>query len=202
VTLAGQPLAFRWELARKALHMAWVAVPVAYALGTPRSVVLLGLAIACTIAVIIEVVRSRSRTASAAFQRATGVLLRQHEHHKWSGATWLLLSFLLVVLLFDTRVAIAAMWAVAVGDATATIVGRTVGRHRIGRSPKTIEGSAACVLAAAVGAWMVADLDPGLSVVAGITAGIAEWPSAPLDDNLRIGLGVGGGILLCRMVFS
>ena len=182
--------------------MFWVVVPVAYAFGTSRGVILLGLAIACVVAIVVELVRNWSRPAGAAFRRATGLLLREHEHNGWSGATWLLLSFLLAVLLFDAPVAIAAMWAVAVGDAVATIVGRTIGRHRIGKSPKTIEGSVACAAAAAIGALMVAGLDPALSIAAGLAAATAEWPTSPLDDNLRIGLGVGGGILLCRMVFS
>ncbi len=182
--------------------MFWVVVPVAYALGTSRGVILSGLAIACVVAIVVELVRNWSGPAGAAFRRVTGLLLREHEQHGWSGATWLLISFLLAVLLFDAPVAIAAMWAVAVGDAVATIVGRTIGRHRIGKSPKTVEGSVACAAAAAIGALMVAGLDPALSIAAGLAAATAEWPTSPLDDNLRIGMGVGGGILLCRMVFS
>ena len=94
------------------------------------------------------------------------------------------------------------MWAVAVGDAMAAIVGRTLGRHRVGRSTKTIEGSIACAIITAAGAFVVAQLAPMPSIVAGIAAALGEWPTGPLDDNLRIGLAVGGGILLCRMAFS
>jgi dolichol kinase len=151
---------------------------------------------------VVEFARSRSVHVRTVFDRATGLLLRAHEHHRWSGATWLLLSFLLVVLMFDAPIAIAAMWAVSVGDASGAIVGRTIGRHRIGRSLKSIEGSVACAVATAAGALLVADLSPILSVIAGIVAAAAEWPARPLDDNLRIGLVVAAGILLSRMVFS
>ena len=196
------PLTVQRELARKTLHLLWSAVPIAYALGVPRKTLLAGLLGACTCAMIVELGRSRSVHVRTVFDRATGVLLRQHEHHRWSGATWLLLSFLLVVLFFDASIAIAAMWAVAVGDASGAIVGRTIGRHRIGRSLKSLEGSLACALASAAGALLVADLSVSLSIIAGIVAAAAEWPARPLDDNLRIGLGVGAGILLSRMVFS
>jgi dolichol kinase len=94
------------------------------------------------------------------------------------------------------------MWAVAVGDAAAAIIGRTIGRHRIGRSAKSIEGSIACAVVTSVGALTIASLAPVPSIVAGIAAALGEWPSGPLDDNVRIGLAVGGGILLCRMAFS
>lgn len=202
MTAAGAPLALRWELTRKALHIIWAVVPVAYALGVRRETILLGLALASAIAIIVEIARVRSVAFGALFHRSTGLLLRQHEHRRWSGATWLLLSFLLSVLVFDPPTAIAAMWAVAVGDATAAIVGRMMGRHHIGRSAKTIEGSIACVIITAAGAFAIAQLAPVTSIVAGIAAALGEWPAGPLDDNIRIGLAVGGGILLCRMAFS
>ena len=202
MTSAGAPLALRWELTRKALHVVWAIVPVAYALGLSRVVVLSGLILASAIAVTIEIARSRSTGFADRFHRHTGVLLRHHEHHRWSGATWLLISFLLSVLIFDRSVAVAAMWAVAVGDATAAVIGRTIGRHRIGASSKTIEGSIACALISAAGAMMIARLDSSSSIVAGVAAALGEWPAGPLDDNVRIGLAVGGGILLCRMAFS
>ena len=182
--------------------MLWAVVPIAYAMGIPRQLVLGGLLAACATAVIVETARSHSPRVRVIFDRATGMLLRAHEQHRWSGATWLLLSFLLVVLLFDAPIAIAAMWAVAVGDASAAIVGRTIGRYRIGRSLKSIEGSLACAIASAAGALLIADLPPLLAGIAGIIAAAAEWPARPLDDNMRIGIGVGAGILLSRMVFS
>ena len=196
------PLTVRRELARKTLHLLWAAVPVAYALGAPRTYVLAGLIAASVSAVIIETARARFEKVRAMFHRATSVLLREHEHHRWSGATWLLLSFLLVVLLFDAPIAIAAMWAVAVGDASAALVGRTIGRYRIGRSLKSIEGSVACALVTAAGAFLLAHLTPVISIIAGIIAAAAEWPARPFDDNVRIGFAVGVGILLSRMVFS
>ena len=202
MTAAGAPLALRWELTRKALHVIWAIVPIAYALGVRREVLLLGLAIACVTAIIIEIVRARSVAFGELFHRRTGRLLRDHEHHRWSGATWLLLSFLLSAALFDRPTAIAAMWAVAVGDAAAAIVGRTIGRHHLGTSRKSLEGSIACTMISALGAFMVAQLSPAQSIVAGIAAALGEWPAGPLDDNVRIGLAVGGGILLCRMAFS
>ena len=202
MTATGAPLTVRRELARKALHLPWAFVPVAYALGVSRTALIGGLLAACTCAVVVELARSRSEQVRLVFDRATGLLLREHERHRWSGATWLLLSFLLIVLFFDAPAAIAAMWAIAVGDASAAIVGRTIGRYRPGNSRKSIEGSLACAIVSALGAWLLAQLSPATSIIAGISAAAAEWPARPLDDNVRIGLGVGIGILLSRMAFS
>lgn len=203
----GDALTLRRELARKALHITSASVPLAYAAGLPRGVLLAVLAALLAIALAVELGRARSARVRTHFTRATGALLRAHEHHRWSGATWLLVAFALAALLFPRDVAVAAMWAVALGDAGAAVVGRWLGRRPLpaalaGGSGKTLEGSAACAVVTLLGAVFVARLGAGGSVVAAIVAAVAEAPSRPLDDNVRVALAVGGGILLWRMVFS
>jgi dolichol kinase len=195
-------LSLRGELTRKALHLGWAVVPVLYASGVSRDRVVLLLVVATAAALGVELARWQSDAVRSRFQRLTGELLRAHEHLRVSGATWLLVSFLTVVIVFEAPIAIAGMWAVAVGDASAALVGRTFGRLRIGQSMKTIEGSATCVLMTAAGAFLVAGLSPLVSLVAGLIAAAAEWPSWPLDDNIRVGVMVSAGILLCHMAFS
>jgi dolichol kinase len=134
------------------------------------------------------------------FDARLGRLLRVHEAHGLSGATWLILALLAAALLFPRDIAIAAMAAVAVGDAAAAIVGRAVTRHR--GEGKSLAGSVACLAASAFMAWAIADFTWPEALVAGILAAIAERPRRPLDDNLRIALAVGCGILLWRMGFS
>jgi GWxTD domain-containing protein len=98
--------------------------------------------------------------------------------------------------------AVAAMWAVGVGDASAAIVGRWWGERRgrrreaagaagPPRGAKTYAGSAACFLAALAGARWVAGLPLAAALLAALCAALAERPRAPGDDNLRIVLAVG-----------
>ena len=195
-------LALRHELVRKAIHLQSVAVPAAYALGVPRLPLLLLLLLLLVTALVVEVARHRSPRVRAGFSRVFAVLLRDHEHAGLSGATWLLLSFFLVLLLLPRQAAIAAMWAVSLGDASAALAGRWVGRHRLTSSSKTVEGSVACAAISFIGAWLVAGLPVGVSIGVGILAAAAEWPGHPLDDNLRIAAVVGGGILLWQLVFT
>ena len=79
MTGAGAPLTVRRELARKALHMFWALVPVAYAMGTPRRLVLGALFVASACALVIELARSQSERVRLVFDRATGLLLRDHD---------------------------------------------------------------------------------------------------------------------------
>jgi dolichol kinase len=208
VAAPAPPLSLRRELARKALHVTSAAVPVAYAAGlVPRVGLGAGLLALLAIALAVEAARTRSARVRAHFTRATGPLLRAHEHHRWAGATWLLAAFALAVWLYPAPVAVAATWAVSLGDASAAVVGRWLGRHPLAprlapRLAKTREGSAACALVTFAGALWIARLSPGESVVAGLAAALAEAPARPLDDNVRVVLAVGVGILLWRLAFS
>ena len=195
-------LSLRQELARKGLHLLSAAAPVAYALGLPRTVLVWGLAGLFVVALLVEVGRARSERVQTAFHRTAGPVLRPHEHTRWSGATWLLAAFLLSVLLLDRGAAIAALGAVALGDAAAAVVGRLGGRHLIADSDKSVEGSVACFVATFAGVMLVARLDISTSAVAAICATVAEALPVAVDDNVRVAAAVGTGILLWRLSFS
>lgn len=196
------PPPLRHELARKALHLVAVVVPVAYALGVPRARLLAGLLLLLAVALLVEVARWWLPAARRLFVRATGGLLRAHEHAALSGATWLLGSFVLVTWLAPAGAAIAAMWAVAAGDAAAAVVGRAFGRHRSARTGKSLEGSAACAVVAGAGAFLVAGTGPAASVAAGIAAAAAEWPSRPGDDNLRVAASTALAVVLVERLLA
>lgn len=185
------------ELARKGLHLTSAVVPALLGLGVERGLLIAALAALAAGALGVEIGRRRSPVVASRFDALFAPLLRSHEHHRVTGATWLLLSFLAAVVLLPRDVAIAALWAAAVGDAAAALVGIPFGRHRSGRADKSLEGSVACAVATAVGALLVARLAPWIAVVAGVVAALAERASWPHDDNTRIVAIVGAAAWLC-----
>jgi len=219
-------LTFKRELARKALHLTSAAVPLAYGTGAvPFRVALPALCALAAAALAVEAARARSERARGYFTRAAGGLLRAHEHHRLSGATWMLLAFALAVGVFPRDVAAAATWGVGVGDAAAAVVGkwwsarhaaRLARRARLARQAgggeatrqaaaepaaagKTLAGSVACAVATCAGALLVARLGVGESALAGAAAAAAERAEHPFDDNLRIVVGVGATLVLWRV---
>lgn len=191
------PATLRHELARKSIHLASAAVPVAYAAGAPRAAVLVGLAGAGLVATSVELARARSPGVRAVFDRLVGRLLRPHERHRWSGASWMCAAYLLAVLLFPRAEAVAAMLAVALGDAAAAVVGRAAGRVRPAASgQKTWAGSVACFAATVLGALLVAGLGAPAALACGAAAALAERPRRPLDDNVRVALAAGAAAWL------
>jgi len=193
-------LSLRRELARKGLHLLSLVVPVSYAAGVSRSLVTWVLAFALATALAVEMGRRRSARAGALFDSTVGGLLRDHERRSASGATWLIVALLIAVVCLPRDIAIAAMCAVALGDAAAAIAGRALTRTTSHR--KSFSGSAACFAASAITARAIAQFAWREALIVGILAAVAERPRRPLDDNLRIVIVVGCGILLWRMGFS
>lgn len=202
------PSTIRHELARKAIHLASAAVPVAYVAGAPRALVLAALGVAGAVAVGVEVARRRSARARALFDGAVGALLRAHERDRWSGATWMCAAYALAVLAFPRAEAAAAMLAVATGDAAAAVVGRAAAQQRARRRAdaaprpapgvKTWEGSVACAAASTLAALLVARLSAPAALACGVAAALAERPRGPLDDNVRIAAVAGAAAWLAR----
>lgn len=202
------PSTLRHELARKAIHLASAAVPVAYMAGAPRAAVLAALGAAGAVAVTVEVARRRSARARALFDGTVGALLRAHERDRWSGATWMCAAYALAVLAFPRAEAAAAMLAVATGDAAAAVVGRAAAERRRQRrvaigapgasGAKTWEGSVACAAASTLAALVVARLPVPAALACGVAAALAERPRGPLDDNVRIAAAAGAAAWLAR----
>jgi dolichol kinase len=193
------PIALHRELARKTIHLLSAAAPLAYAGGVPRRPLLWALGAAAVAAVVIEGARRARPAAQQVLDRTVGPLFRAHEHASVTGATWLMLALFAAAVTLPRDLAIATMWAAAVGDPAAALVGRVVGRVRFRPDGKSLEGSLACLATTFAGAVLVARLGPGSAGAAGLVAALAEWPRGPLDDNIRIVLGVGATLVALRM---
>jgi dolichol kinase len=194
-------LSLRRELTRKGLHLLSTAVPLGYAAGLTQALVVWALVMALAIAATVEIARVRSARMRTLLNAGVGALLREHESHTLSGATWLIVALLAATLFFPRDVAIAAMCAVSLGDAAAAIVGRTLAHASAGQR-KSFAGSFACLAMSAVAARTIAGFAWHEALIVGVLASLAERPRQPMDDNLRIALAVGCGILLWRMGFS
>lgn len=182
---------FRRELARKAIHLSSTTVPIALALGVERRVALLALGALALIAVTVEVARATSPAIGARFEEIFHPLLRLHESTRVTGATWLIGAMFVAVLLLPRDAAIVATWAAAVGDSAAALIGMRFGRIRSSRDGKSLEGSAACLLATMAGALLLAGTGAGMALVAAVAATVAERLPWPHDDNVRIITAVG-----------
>jgi dolichol kinase len=196
-------MTFNREVARKALHLMFAAVPIALTAGLSQLALVWILGAMLIVALGLELTRTRVAPVGAMFMRTVGPLLRPHEtnnsnqnqHHRWTGATWLIAVCLGAVWALPRPDAIAVTWAAAAGDASAALIGIPLGGRLFpkpgasnsNKSSKSIEGSAACFLVTFVGAYGLAGLGLRLAVFVAAAATVAEWPSWGVDDNVRVG---------------
>lgn len=185
-------LPLRAELARKALHAATAVLPIGLAFAwLDQPTLRIVLAAAALLALAIEALRNAWPAFAKAFSTAVGGMLRTHEQGGLTGATWLALAMALVLWFAPLNAAIAALWAAALGDAAAAVVGRSATRWM--RSPtkgKTLAGSTAALLVTAAGVLWLTHASVIVALALGAVTAIAERPTKPLDDNLRIVLAV------------
>lgn len=182
---------FRQELARKTIHLASSAVPIALAVGVERGVMASALGALGVVALIVEAGRALSPPIASRFTALFGSLLRAHESRRVTGATWLIGAMFAAVLLLPREAAIVATWAAAVGDSAAALIGTRFGRLRWARDGKSLEGSAACLLATLAGALLLSRVGAGIALLAALSAMVAERVPWPHDDNVRIVTAVG-----------
>lgn len=196
-------LNYRGELSRKGLHLLALSYPVGFVL-LGRSV---GLWIAISLSLValsLDFLRTRSSAVHRFFDFTFGFMMRARERDVLrgktviNGATWVAVSFTLLVIFFPEDLAIVSFALFMIGDAVAAMVGRRWGRNQWARRGCTVEGSIAFFLAGLAMAFGLAsaysavayyDIET-LALVGGVAvACLLEAAPLPVNDNLIAPLG-------------
>jgi dolichol kinase len=182
-------LDYTGEVWRKLLHLVALSIPVGYYIVPHTAAVLVPMAV-FAFSLVVDFARFRGWPIQRYWRRWTDPIVRPKEEHNFTGATNILASGWLCPLLFTRPAAAVGMTVIILGDVAAALIGRRWGRHRFfnGRS---IEGSLAFLVAAAIGATLI----PGVNLILGLTAAVlatvVEAFSRRVDDNLSVPLIVG-----------
>lgn len=190
---------FRNEVGRKALHLLALIVPLAmWWLGRTASLaVLVPFGI---IAVTGDVLRVRNAVFRSFIHRVFGALMRPEEVPPLggpiyiNGATWVLLSATLLLLVYPIGVAVPAFVMFMIADAAAALVGSRFGRTRWWNSQRTVEGSVAFVVAAFLVLLPFSDIPSTAALACAVIGAGAEALPRPLNDNMRVPF-VAAGVL-------
>ena len=189
---------YRDELFRKLIHLISLSIPIVYYFITEESAAII-LGILAALALIIDWGRYLHPEIGKIFYKIFGFLLREHEldHKKknLNGATYVLISALVSVLIFPKIIFISAFSILIISDSAAALVGRKFGKHKF--LSKSFEGTltffiSACIVilfTPKVGGFLEEYL---IGFFAAFVGAIVENISFQLvDDNLSIPLSVG-----------
>lgn len=172
------------ELKRKAIHLLFgLTIPVLYEL-LPEFWGRWLIAMATAGVTAVDFLRLRNPFFRRLFMEFFAPLIRRHESSALTGASFLLISSLVCILVFDKPAAVAAIAFMVVGDTMAAVVGRAWGRARL--FGKTLEGTAACFLSCTAISLLVPHLPLRTGWAGAGVAALVELLPIPVDDNLSI----------------
>lgn len=189
---------YKDEILRKLIHLSSLSIPIVYYF-ISRETALIILGVLTLLALILDVGRYLSPQVGKFFYSVFGFLLRQHEldHKKrnLNGATYVLLSAFICVLIFPKIIVITAFAILIISDSVAALIGRQFGKHKF--LFKSLEGTLAffvsgivVVLIAPKVEYIIAEYLIG--IVAAFVGAIVENVSFGLtDDNLVIPISIG-----------
>jgi dolichol kinase len=177
----------RGLLARKLVHgvLSLAAAALVWQLPYPAGAAVL--AGATAVALAVELARRAHTGFAHRFRAVVGVMLREREAARLTGATTLAMSFTVTAALFPGWPAVAAILVAGLADPAAALVGRRSGRHRYAGG-KSVEGSLAFLVAAVAVLVAVPPLGVTGALAVGLVLTAVEAPTLPVDDNLYLPL--------------
>lgn len=193
-------ISYRQELLRKSIHLCSLSIPIIYAF-IQRETALWILVSLFLPVLAIDLARHWIPALEKLVRKIFGEMMRAHELDEkrivLNGATFVLLSALLCVLLYPKIIAITAFAVLIVSDISSALIGRKFGTMKF--LDKSLQGT----LAFWVSAWLVVGVIWSLTqapwqyalagAVATFIGGIVEAASIRLrmDDNFSIPLSTG-----------
>lgn len=189
---------YRDELLRKLIHLTSLSIPIVYYFITAETAAII-LGIIAAVALIIDLSRYLHNETGKLFYKIFGFLLREHELDRkkknLNGATYVLISALVSILIFPKVIFITAFSILIISDSSAALIGRKFGKRKF--LSKSFEGTLAFFISACivilftpkVGGFIEEYL---IGFGAAFVGAIVENISFKLvDDNLSIPLSVG-----------
>jgi len=206
-------ISYSQEILRKTIHLLSLNIPIVYIFVSDK----LALSILIPMALIAVILDLLSRKgvpwAEKLIYGYFGSMLRKHETKKrkkiiLNGASWVLISAVLTVLLFPKVIAIVSFIILIISDIAAALIGRKWGRTKLGK--KSLEGTLAFIVSGIIVVVIIGIIFNGnyiyyiAGILGAVVGGIAELNAKTLkiDDNLGIPLGVGIVMLAFAKLWS
>jgi dolichol kinase len=198
---------YRDEVVRKLIHLCSLSIPIIYYFVSKTTAIII-LSIVSFTALVIDISRYFSPLAGRLFYSIFGFLLREHEldtkKKNLNGATYVLISAVLCVVIFPKILFITAFSILIISDSVAALIGRKYGRHKF--LSKSLEGTLAFFVSAIIVVLFTPKVEGLFSeyligiIAAAIGAIVENISFGFADDNLSIPISIGFSMWLLYAV--
>jgi dolichol kinase len=172
------------ELKRKGIHLAILIYVIGYWY-LPKIVIVSSLTSVIFIVTLCEWLRFKSRKINIFFKNNFRGFYRPGEVYKVSGLIGTLSGSLITILLFTNKSAVFTSFLYLIfGDSAAALVGKSIGKHKIMLSEKSLEGSLACFITCFIVGLF--NFNWGFALMGAIVATIVEAIPWKINDNFWI----------------
>jgi len=177
-------LEYKKEIIRKTIHISTAFIAVLY--NYFDKPVILSISLFLSIGFLTaDILRLNSRRLEKYFHLIFSKLLRNREINKdLTGATYLFIGITITIFLFSKNIAIVSIFILTLSDTIAAIVGKKIGRNKIGN--KSVEGSIAFFLTTIIIIWSVLELNIYYMLFVSVLITFVEAVPIRINDNLTI----------------
>ncbi len=189
---------YRHEVIRKLIHLNSLSIPIVYYYITQKDAIII-LSVMTFLALVLDLGRYYSASVANVMNKIFGVLFRKHEidskKKNLNGATYVLLSALVCVIIFPKILFITAFSILIISDSMAALIGRKFGRKKF--LSKSLEGSSAFFISAAIVIFFTPKIlyshtEYLIAIIAAFVGTIIENISFGFaDDNFAIPVSIG-----------
>ena len=177
------------EYQRKAIHLFNLIIPFGYWFIIPDQNQFKIIIITFTaLFILADYFRKKSKIIKKLFILFFDKMLREHElKGQFTGATWVMISASVTILVFPKYIAIISLIFMSIGDTFAALIGKKFGKLKI--YDKSFEGFLLGLIVCLVAAYCYDPLPFYISGFGALAAMLFETLPLPLDDNFRIPIG-------------
>lgn len=201
---------FEQELLRKGIHLISLSIPISYFFFN-KDLLLFVLGPLAVASLVIDLLSKENSIVREVLHKFFGKMLRPHETQKgliFNGATWVLISAFLSILIFPKLIAVTSLSILVVSDISSAIIGRKFGRTKFFN--KSFEGTIAFIISGIIMVIIIGFIfsAPYSFFIAGVIASIigafVEVYSGicKIDDNFSIPFSVGITLWLLGLYFD
>lgn len=131
---------------------------------------------------MVDLVRLRNTRANTLFFRLLRPFASPREAQKIASSTWYVVGILLAMLLFPSSAVVPGILVLAFADPAASVLGRLLGRRRLGKG--SVEGT--LIFAAVAFLVLLPFVPPPVAAACAVVTALVEILPLGLDDNLTV----------------